>query len=114
MKQIDKISLTHMQRKALVIANSYDGINRLAGRKTWDLNDYMDGLVGDIGDLMKALMAVRNRRKMSEAEKKVEHELADVMFSILLLYKFFQLDPAESFMKQMAVLEERLSSEAKQ
>lgn len=101
-------SLPELQRIALKIANHYDDINRKAGRKTWDLNDYMDGLVGDIGDLMKALMAVRNRREIPGALQKVEHELADVLFSTLLLYRFFQLDPAKSFVDQMALLENNL------
>jgi hypothetical protein len=103
--------LKELQYRALVIANHYDDYNRAKGRKTWDLNDYTDGLVGDVGDLMKLIMGARNRRNVEGGEgveAKIEHELNDIMFSLLLLYKVFRLDPDESFLKAMDVLEKRV------
>lgn len=108
MKQVDKISLKEMQHRALVIANHYDDYNRKKGRKTWDLNDYVDGLVGDVGDLMKAIMGARGPRDMEDANAKVEHELNDIMWSLLILYKCFRLEPNKSFMKAMNELEARV------
>ncbi|HSW36954.1 MAG TPA: hypothetical protein VLG37_01135 [Candidatus Saccharimonadales bacterium] len=100
--------LKDLQKRALVIANHYDDYNRKKGRETWDLNDYVDGLVGDVGDLMKLIMAVRNRRDINDAIPKVEHELNDLMWSILILYKLLQLDPEASFKKAMNELEARV------
>jgi NTP pyrophosphatase (non-canonical NTP hydrolase) len=97
-----------LQHRALIIANHYDDYNRQVGRKGWDARDYTEGLVGDVGDLMKAIMAVHDRRDMLDATAKVEHELNDVMWSLLVLYKLFQLDPAISFQKAMDELEKRL------
>ena len=100
--------LKDLQYKALVIANHYDDYNRAKGRKSWDLNDYVDGLVGDVGDLMKAVMGARNRRDMENAEAKIEHELNDIMWSLLVIYKIFRLNPDQSFAEAMDVLEKRV------
>lgn len=100
--------LKDLQRKSLVVANHYDDYNRKLSGKTWDLNDYVDGLVGDVGDLVKAIMAVRGRREIPDALDRVEHELNDILWSLLLLYKFFQLDPDRSFIKAMSMLEKRV------
>ncbi len=108
MKEVDKISLKDMQHRAMQIANRYDEYNRVIGRKGWDAQDFTNGLIGDVGDLMKAMMAVHNRRDVTDAISKVEHELNDILWSILLLYKFFQLEPTESFMKAMDALEPRV------
>lgn len=103
--------LKALQHRALMIANQYDDYNRAKNRKTWDLNDYVDGLVGDVGDLTKLVMAVRGRRDGSETTDllvKTEHELNDVLWSLLILYKLFRIDPDESFPKAMDELEARV------
>lgn len=100
--------LKELQRKAFVVADHYDDYNRAKGRKTWDLNDYVDGLVGDIGDLMKLTMAARGRRDGEDIDTKVEHELNDIMWSLLILYHHYELDPQESFSKAMDQLEKRI------
>jgi NTP pyrophosphatase (non-canonical NTP hydrolase) len=97
-----------MQRRALQIASHYDDYNRARGRQTWGLQEYVDGLVGDIGDLTKIIMAMQGKRDMEDMCTKVEHELNDVMWSVLLLYKMFQLDPEASFSKAMNALEARV------
>ncbi len=101
-------SLKDLQKHALIVANHYDDYNRKKGRKTWDLADYTDGLVGDVGDLVKATMAVLGKRDIEDPLKKVEHELNDIMWSLLLLYKFYELDPDESFVRSMQELEKRV------
>jgi len=102
-------SLGDSQYRALVIANHYDDYNRAVGRKTWDLPDYVDGLVGDVGDLVKATMGFRDRRDVEDAFAKTEHELNDIMWSLLVLYKCLKIDPDESFANAMSVLEERVT-----
>jgi NTP pyrophosphatase (non-canonical NTP hydrolase) len=97
-----------MQHRAMEVANHYDELNRRVGRKGWDARDYADGLVGDTGDLMKAVMAVHGRRDMPHAAANVEHELNDILWSLLMLYYFFRLDPAKSFTKAMDELEQRI------
>jgi NTP pyrophosphatase (non-canonical NTP hydrolase) len=101
-------TLNEMQYRALVIANHYDDYNRKVGRKGWEMDDYMEGLVGDVGDLMKAVMAVRDRCDMENPSETVEHELNDILWSLLLLYKFFHLDPLQSFEKSMDELENKV------
>lgn len=100
--------LKDLQKKALIIANHYDDYNRMRGRKTWDLNDYVDGMVGDVGDLMKLVMAARNRRDGNDVDAKAEHELNDILWSVLMMFYFYRLDIDESFEKAMSALEDRI------
>ncbi len=53
-------------------------------------------------------MAVLGKRDIEDPLKKVEHELNDIMWSLLLLYKFYELDPDESFVRSMQELEKRV------
>ncbi len=103
-------SLQDLQKRALAAAGKYDDYNRAQGRKPWDLPDYVDGLVGDVGDMVKITMAVRGRREVEDALVKAEHELNDIMWSILVLYKCFQIDPDTSFAKAMDELEQRITA----
>ncbi|HTE21509.1 MAG TPA: nucleotide pyrophosphohydrolase [Candidatus Limnocylindria bacterium] len=104
------MSLQELQHRALEVANHYDEYNRLASHKAWDVRDYVSGLVGDVGDLVKATMAMDGRRDMPAAAKKVEHELNDIMWSLLLLYKMYGLNPDQSFLDAMSTLEKRVVS----
>ncbi len=104
----EKNTIQDMQYRAMQVANHYHEYNKKAGHQNWDVRDYVSGLVGDVGDLVKATMAVDQRRAMPDAAAKVEHELNDIMWSLLLLYKLYQLDPEKSFLESMDTLEKRV------
>ena len=98
-------NIKDLQYRALQIANHYDEYNRQVGRKGWDMRDHIEDLVGSVGDLAKANMAVIER---CGAAEKVEHELNDIMWSLLLLYRFYRLKPGASFLNSMDRVEERI------
>lgn len=100
--------LKKLQRRAMEIANHYDDYNRKIGRKGWDPRDYVEGLVGDVGDLLKAVMAVHDRRDLEKPLDKVEYELNDILWSLLMLFYFFRIPPDKSFMAAMDKLEKRV------
>lgn len=51
-----------IEESALTIKNLYDRLNKKEGEDKWTYREYAEGLMGDLGDLMKMLMAKSNLR----------------------------------------------------
>lgn len=102
--------IRELQHRALQIANQYDEYNRVKGQDQWDFQDYVVGLVGDVGDLTKLAMASANKRgDKNDLGAKIEHELNDVLWSVLILYYLHdRTNISESFMDAMDSLEEHI------
>ena len=65
----------------------------------------MQGFVGDVGDLMKLVMARAGARPIADVEAKLAHELSDCFWSILVLARLYQVDLEGEFLRTMAGLE---------
>jgi len=68
----------------------------------------MEGFVGDVGDLMKLVMAKEGVRTIEDVDKKLKHELCDCLWSVLVLAKKFDIDIEREFLDKMSELEERI------
>jgi len=69
----------------------------------------MEGFVGDIGDLMKIVMAKEGIRSMEDVDQKLAHELSDCLWCILVLAARYGIDLEGEFAKTMDDLDSRLS-----
>ena len=69
------------------------------------------GFVGDVGDLVKLVMAKEGIREVENVDDKLKHELADCLWSILVIASNYGIDIEKSFMETMDELEKRISSE---
>lgn len=103
------MDIRELQTHALNVAKKYDELNLIERGETWHEEDYMAGLVTDVGDLNKAIMAKIGKRKLEDIDAKIEHELNDILWSVLVLAKFNNIDLAESFPDAMIALHKRLS-----
>jgi NTP pyrophosphatase (non-canonical NTP hydrolase) len=65
--------------------------------------------VGDVGDLVKLVMAENGHREIPDCKHKLEHELADCLWSIIVLANLHEIDLEKSFLKTMDELERNLS-----
>lgn len=79
-----------------------------AGR-VWSREEIMQGFVGDVGDLMKIVMAKNGARPMADVERKLGHELADCLWSVLVLARLYNVDLEKEFHATMAEIEGRLA-----
>jgi NTP pyrophosphatase (non-canonical NTP hydrolase) len=75
--------------------------------------DVVLGFVGDVGDLAKLIQAAEGVRRIPQAEARLEHELADCLWSLLVLAGLYGVDLEQAFTKTMDELEEHLSQSAK-
>lgn len=76
--------------------------------KPWSRQDIMMGFVGDVGDLAKLVMAEEGLRKIPDARAKLEHEMADCLWSLLVLAKKYDVDLEKAFSRTMNELEAKL------
>ena len=95
-------------QKAKRIKKKYAEQNKKLGRKRWQTTDYYQGFVGDVGDLGKLIMAKNNLRHYKNSNKKLAHELADCLWSILVLADELGIDLEKEFLKaKLSTLEKK-------
>lgn len=96
-------------KKAKEVKDKYGKINE----KPWGVAEYTQGFVGDVGDLMKLVMAKNDLRRIEDTDKKLVHELSDCLWSILIIADELGIDLEGQFVKQMDELEEKINREGK-
>lgn len=96
---------------AMRVRTKYDQLNARNYGSAWDGNKVMAGLVGDIGDLNKIIMAKSGYRAMDDIDGKLQHELSDCLWSILVLANYYDVDLENQFVRSMGELEARVDSE---
>lgn len=64
------------------IREEYTQLNRAKGQREWSFVQRTEALAGDIGDLMKMVMAKAGYREFPELEKNLRHELIDCLWAV--------------------------------
>ena len=105
------MDLTALQKRAVEIAALYDRSHVAKGRRPWDPDEVMMGFVGDVGDLAKLVMAVEGRRDIPEARERLGHELADCLWSVLVLAQRYGVDLEDEFARMTTGIEQHLAEE---
>lgn len=99
-----------LSKRALEIKKKYDHQALRIGKKPWNREQLMQGFVGDVGDLMKLVMAKEGIRKIEGVDNKLTHELSDCLWSIIVLADGYKVDLEKSFIKTMDELEKRIDA----
>lgn len=105
-----KNNLTMLQERALEISRKYTELNIKDGRGAWGGKEYVMGFIGDVGDLMKIVMAKENLRGMEDIDAKLAHELGDCLWSVLVLASYYGVQLEKEFLKTMDALEQRIAN----
>ena len=71
----------------------------------WTSEEIALGFVGDVGDLAKLIAAENGRRMIPGSKEKLEHELADCLWSLIVLSNLHGVDLEQSFFDTMDQLE---------
>ncbi len=83
--------------RALRVADLYDLLNRQQRGRTWTSEEIALGFVGDVGDLAKLVMADAGSREIEDHRAKLGHELADCLWSVLVLAARTGIDLEQEF-----------------
>lgn len=80
--------------------------------KPWAGPELMQGFVGEVGDLSKLILAKENQRDIQDLDSKLKHELADCLWSVIVLTDAYDVNLEEAFAQTMDDIEEKLKWES--
>lgn len=66
--------------------------------RAWGREQIMEGLMVDIGDLTKLVMAEEGYRKVDDMDEKLEHKLSDCLWSFIVLSVKCGIDLEKAFL----------------
>ena len=100
-----------MMDKVVEVKAKYETIEP----KTWGINQAFMGMVKDIGELSKILMAHEGYREDldKDTKKALEHQLTDVLYSIMVIGDKTGIDLEKSFWETMEEIEKKIDKESR-
>lgn len=110
-RQTDSKYLDRLQDRALQIKALYDELNQVQRGRTWTREEFMLGFVGDVGDLAKLVMVQEGARDMPGGRDALGHELADCLWSVLVLASAYDIDLGVEFDRTMNELSTAIRSQ---
>jgi NTP pyrophosphatase (non-canonical NTP hydrolase) len=100
--------LQELQARAIEIQQLYFMLNEQEHGRRWSTEETMLGFVGDVGDLARLVMAAEGVRDMPGGRAALAHELADCLWSILVLANAYQIDLETAFNTTMDQLRQSI------
>lgn len=104
------MELAALTERALQVRDRFDAMETARSGLAWTREEVMQGFVGDVGDLMKLVMAKAGVRPIENADAKLAHEFADCLWSVLVLAKLYDVDLEKAFLATMDELETKLKA----
>lgn len=87
----------------------YATLETARGGAPWTRAELAQGFAGDVGALMKLVMAREGRREAPpDLDARLAHELADCLWSVLVLAEACGIDLERAFLATMEELERKL------
>jgi len=87
------MDLVDLTRRAVAVRARFSAGATIQGREPWSRAEWAQGFVGDVGALMKLVMAKEGRRAgPPDWVAKLAHELADCRWSVLVLADDYAVD----------------------
>ncbi len=104
------MDLDELRDQAVRIHDLYDRLNQHERGRVWTREEFMLGFMGDVGDLAKLVMAEEGARDVPGGRAALEHELADCLWSVLILAHRYDVDLEAAFRRTMTELDEAISA----
>ncbi len=103
------MEFTELIRRAGEVRTLYAKFEEVKYGRSWTTEELALGFMGDVGDLAKLVQAMNGVRDIPDARKKLGHELADCLWSVIVLAQAREVDLEAAFLKTMDELEVRLT-----
>ncbi len=95
--------------RAIETHKQYEVMEKQLYGSAWTSEEIALGFVGDVGDLAKLIVAENGKRNITNSKEKLEHELADCLWSVIVIAHQHGVDLETSFVNTMNELEKHLS-----
>ena len=105
------MDLDALTQRAVQIHRQYQSLNEDRFGRGWTRDEIALGFMGDVGDLMKLVIAQNGVRDIPDSDAKLAHELADYLWSVLVLSQLYHVDLESAFTKTMNEIETSLASQ---
>jgi NTP pyrophosphatase (non-canonical NTP hydrolase) len=102
------MTLEEAQKRAMEVRNLYFQLEERQYGRAWSTQEIMLGFLGDVGDLAKLVQAASGVRNIPDLQEKLAHELADCLWSVLVLSERLGIDIESAFAATMADLEQNI------
>lgn len=97
--------------RARAIRAQYAQLEQERYGAAWTNEELALGFVGDVGDLAKLVMAQNGQRTIPNVREKLAHELADCLWSVIVLADAHQIDLEQAFLQTMNEIEAHLKTD---
>jgi NTP pyrophosphatase (non-canonical NTP hydrolase) len=97
-------TIAMLQSEAMKVKDLYDEMNLKQRARTWTNEEFMLGFVGDVGDLAKLVMGQEGAREIPGGLGALGHELADCLWSVLVLSNIYGIDLVREFQHTISML----------
>lgn len=105
----DEGDLASLQRRAVAVRELYARAEAARYGRTWTTEEIMLGFVGDVGDLAKLVQGKEGVRPRTDLDDALAHELADCLWSVLVLADAYGVDLPAAFGRTMDELAAHLA-----
>ncbi|TQV88244.1 MazG nucleotide pyrophosphohydrolase domain-containing protein [Aliikangiella coralliicola] len=103
------MEFNELKNSAIQLNNLYEKWEFKEFGRKWSTQELALGFVGDVGDLAKLVQANAGVRNIDDHKTKLEHELADCLWSIIVLAGKCDVDLESAFKKNIKELIEYMS-----
>ncbi|MBD8527863.1 MazG nucleotide pyrophosphohydrolase domain-containing protein [Pseudomarimonas arenosa] len=93
------MTFRELQQRALELNGLYERLEIEKYGRVWTAQELALGFVGDVGDLAKLIQAHVGVRSIDNCQEKLGHELADCLWSIMVLAQKCGIDLESEFVK---------------
>ena len=104
------MTFEELSERAMRVRSRYAAVEQQRYGRSWNVEEVALGFVGDVGDLAKLVLAQAGVRGIPDHRQKLGHELADCLWSVLVLARLCDVDLERAFAATMDQLEARLAA----
>jgi len=98
--------LSDLTRRAMELRARFSAQEIKQAGRPWTREEIAQGFVGDVGDLMKLVMAKKGLRTANgDVDARLAHELSDCLWCVLVLAELYHVDLEVAFLRTMSEIE---------
>lgn len=105
------MNFSDLEKAALRLNELYEALETKRWGRTWTTEELALGFVGDVGDLAKLIQAHAGVRDIDDCKAKLGHELADCLWSVIVLAHKCGIDLQAEFVRNTEELVAYVSGE---
>lgn len=94
--------------RSIAIRKQYSDKEQNLHGSSWTSEEIALGFVGDVGDLSKLIIAENGKRNIPNSKEKLEHELSDCLWSIIVLADLHGVNLEKAFLNTMDDIEKHI------